>query len=89
MSNTSDDKVDRIVCAISDIAQFADDLAEGASEQLGIKVSKRDILAAIVATIIQADETGTPIRNLLQDACEKALKDEDNKEIQPVMRISH
>lgn len=74
MSNESDDKVDRIVCAISDIAQFADDLAEGASEQLAIKVDKRDILVAIVDAIIQADETGTPIKGLLQDACEKALK---------------
>lgn len=68
------DKVDRIVCAISDIAQFADDLAEGASEQLGIKVGKRDILVAIVDAIIQAGETGTPVKELLQDAYEKALK---------------
>lgn len=68
------DKVDRIVCAISDIAQFADDLAEGASEQLGIKISKRDILAAIADAIIQADETGTPVKDLLQNAYEKALK---------------
>ena len=74
MSNESDDKVDRIVCAISDIAQFADDLAEGASEQLDIKVGKRDILVAIVDAIIQAGETGTPVKELLQDAYEKALK---------------
>ena len=70
-----DDKADRIVCAISDIAQFADDLAEGASEQLGIKVGKHDILVAIVNAIIEADETGTPVKELLQDAYEKALKD--------------
>jgi uncharacterized protein YoxC len=70
----SDDKVDRIVCAISDIAQFADDLAEYASEQLCTKVSKRDILTAIADIIIHADETGTPVKELLQDACEKALK---------------
>ena len=68
------DKVDRIVCAISDIAQFADDLAEGASEQLGIKVGKRDILVAIVDAIIQAGETDTPVKELLQNAYEKALK---------------
>ena len=73
MCEKADDKVDRIVCAISDIAQFADDLAEGASEQLGIKVDKRDILVAIVDAIIQADETGTPVKELLQDAYEKAL----------------
>jgi hypothetical protein len=78
MSNASDDKVNRIVCAISDIAQFADDLAEGASEQLGIKVGKRDILTAITDAIIQADETGTPVKELLQDACEKALKNAEH-----------
>ena len=70
-------EVDRIVCAISDIAQFADDLAEGASEQLGIKVGKRNILVAIVDAIIQAGETGTPVEDLLQDAYEKALKAKD------------
>ena len=74
MCEKADDKVDRIVDAISNIAQFADDLAEGASEQLGIKVGKRDILVAIVDAIIQAWETGTPVKDLLQDACEKALK---------------
>lgn len=74
-------EVDRIVCAVSDIAQFADDLAEGASEQLGIKVGKRDILAAIVDAIIQSVETGTPVKDLLQDAYEKALKDAESNHV--------
>ena len=67
-------KADRIVCAISDISQFADDLAEGASEQLGIKVDKRDMLIAIVDAVIYADETGLPVKELVQNAYEKALK---------------
>lgn len=74
MSNESADKADRIIRAVSDIAQFADDLAEEASEQLGIKVGKRDILVAIVDAIIQAGETDTPVKELLQEAYEKALK---------------
>ena len=68
------DKVDRIVCAVSEIAQFADDLAEGASEQLDIKVDKRDILIAIVDAVIHADEAGMPVKELIQNAYEKALK---------------
>lgn len=74
-------KIDRIVCAISDIAQFADDLAEGASEQLGTKVDKRDILIAIVDAVIHADETGTPVKELVQNAYEKALKDAESNHV--------
>lgn len=74
-------EVDRIVCAVSDIAQFADDLVERASEQLGIKAGKRDILAATVDAIIQSVETGTPVKDLLQDAYEKALKNAESNHV--------
>ena len=59
----------RIIKAITDIALFAGELAECASEELGTAISKRDVLEAITDIIMQADATGASVEDLLLDAC--------------------
>ena len=70
------DSIAHSVQVFREFEKDAEEMAIDASERLGMKITKKDVMYAWIEVLDTAKETNTPIEDLLFDACKKMDKED-------------